>query len=62
MIKVDISNVWGQLSLPDLLSIEKAPFGAFSAIFRAKRAADGIDSCGGVAWADADAIRRAIGA
>ena len=23
MIKVDISNVWGQLSLPDLLSIEK---------------------------------------
>ncbi len=23
MIKVDISNVWGQLSLPDLLAMEK---------------------------------------
>ena len=23
MIKVDISNVWGQLSLPDLLATEK---------------------------------------
>ena len=23
MIKVDISNVWGQLSLPDLLAVEK---------------------------------------
>ena len=22
MIKVDISNVWGQLSLPDLLALE----------------------------------------
>ena len=23
MIKVDISNVWGQLSLPDLLAVEQ---------------------------------------
>ena len=23
MIKVDISNVWGQISLPDLLAVEK---------------------------------------
>ena len=23
MIKVDISNVWGELSLPDLLAVEK---------------------------------------
>ena len=23
MIKVDISNVWGQLALPDLLALEK---------------------------------------
>ena len=28
MIKVDISNVWGQLSLPDLLSTEKEVFAA----------------------------------
>lgn len=28
MISVDISNVWGQLSLPDLLSIEKEVFAA----------------------------------
>jgi len=28
MIKVDISNVWGQLSLPDLLAIEKEVFAA----------------------------------
>ena len=28
MIKVDISNVWGQLALPDLLAIEKDVFDA----------------------------------
>ncbi len=28
MIKVDISNVWGQLSLPDLLAVEKEVFDA----------------------------------
>ena len=28
MIKVDISNVWGQLSLPDLLATEKEVFDA----------------------------------
>ena len=28
MIKVDISNVWGQLSLPDLLATEKEVFAA----------------------------------
>ena len=28
MIQVDISNVWGQLSLPDLLAIEKEVFDA----------------------------------
>ena len=28
MIKVDISNVWGQISLPDLLAIEKEIFAA----------------------------------
>ena len=28
MIKVDISNVWGQLSLPDLLATEKEVFNA----------------------------------
>ena len=26
MIKVDISNVWGELSLPDLLATEKEIF------------------------------------
>ena len=28
MIKVDISNVWGELSLPDLLNAEKEVFNA----------------------------------
>ena len=28
MIKVDISNVWGQVSLPELLSMEKEVFAA----------------------------------
>ena len=28
MIKVDISNVWGQVSLPDLLALEKEVFDA----------------------------------
>ena len=28
MIKVDISNVWGQLSLPELLAAEKEIFNA----------------------------------
>ena len=28
MIKVDISNVWGQLALPDLLALEKEVFAA----------------------------------
>jgi glucose-6-phosphate isomerase len=28
MIQVDISNVWGQISLPDLLSLEKEVFDA----------------------------------
>ena len=28
MIKVDISNVWGQISLPDLLAVEKEVFAA----------------------------------
>ena len=28
MIKVDISNIWGQLSLPDLLAMEKEVFAA----------------------------------
>ena len=28
MIKVDISNVWGRLSLPDLLASEKEVFDA----------------------------------
>ena len=28
MIKVDISNVWGDLSLPDLLAMEKEVFAA----------------------------------
>ena len=28
MIKVDISNIWGELSLPDLLAAEKEVFDA----------------------------------
>ena len=28
MIKVDISNIWGELSLPDLLAAEKEVFNA----------------------------------
>ena len=29
MIKVDISNIWGEVSLPDLLGLEKEIFDAF---------------------------------
>ena len=32
MIQVDISNVWGQLSLPDLLAAEKEVFAAHQAL------------------------------
>ena len=32
MIQVDISNVWGQISLPDLLSLEKEVFDAHNAL------------------------------
>ena len=32
MIKVDISNIWGELSLPDLLNIEKEIFAAHMAL------------------------------
>jgi len=32
MIKVDISNIWGEVSLPDLLSIEKEVFDAHMAL------------------------------
>ena len=34
MIKVDISNVWGQLSLPDLLATEKEVAAAHAALDR----------------------------
>ncbi len=37
MIKVDISNVWGQLSLPDLLSIEQEVFEAHQALMEGTR-------------------------
>ena len=37
MIKVDISNVWGQLSLPDLLSIEQEVFEAHQALVEGTR-------------------------
>ena len=32
MIKVDISNIWGEVSLPDLLSLEKDVFDAHNAL------------------------------
>lgn len=32
MMEVDISNVWGELSLPDLLALEKAVFNAHRAV------------------------------
>ncbi len=35
MIKVDISNVWGQLSLPDLLAVEKEVFAAHKTLTEA---------------------------
>ena len=47
MIKVDISNVWGQLSLPDLLAIEKEVFTAHQIL--ADRCGDGAEFLG---WLD----------
>ena len=59
MIKVDISNVWGDLSLPDLLAIEKETFDAHMTL--SERSGEGNDFLG---WLDlpvteeTDEIRR----
>ena len=59
MITVDISNVWGQLSLPDLLAIEQEVFAAHQALTEAS--GEGSDFLG---WLDlpvteeTDEIRR----
>ena len=59
MITVDISNVWGQLSLPDLLAIEQEVFAAHQALTEAS--GEGSDYLG---WLDlpvteeTDEIRR----
>ena len=47
MIKVDISNVWGQLSLPDLLATEKEVFNAHMTL--SDRCGEGSDFLG---WLD----------
>ena len=47
MIKVDISNVWGRLSLPDLLAIEKEVFAAHLTL--SERSGAGNDYLG---WLD----------
>ncbi len=47
MIKVDISNVWGQLSLPDLLATEKEVFAAHQTL--TEGSGDGNDFLG---WLD----------
>ena len=59
MITVDISNIWGDLSLPDLLSAEKEVFDAHMKL--TDRNAEGCDYLG---WLDlptgeeTDEIRR----
>ena len=47
MITVDISNVWGQLCLPDLLAIEQEVFSAHQALTEAE--GEGNDYLG---WVD----------
>ena len=47
MIKVDISNVWGQVSLPDLLALEKEVFDAHMTL--SERSGPGNDFLG---WLD----------
>ena len=47
MIKVDISNVWGDLSLPDLLAVEKEVFNAHMTL--SDRCGEGNDFLG---WLD----------
>ena len=47
MIKVDISNVWGQLSLPEMLAAEKEVFDAHMTL--SERTGDGNDFLG---WLD----------
>ena len=47
MIKVDISNVWGQVSLPDLLAMEKEVFAAHKTL--SERTGPGNDFLG---WLD----------
>ena len=59
MIKVDISNVWGQLSLPDLLATEQDVFNAHMTL--TDHSGEGSDFLG---WMDlpveqeTDEIRR----
>ena len=59
MIKVDISNVWGEISLPDLLAAEKEVFDAHMTL--TEKTGDGNDFLG---WLDlptaeeTDEIRR----
>ncbi len=52
MIKVDISNVWGQVSLPELLAMEKEVFAAHNTL--TEGTGDGNDFLG---WLDLPAAR-----
>ncbi len=59
MIKVDISNVWGQLSLPDLLATEKEVFAAHKTL--AEGSGEGNDFLGWLnlpVTEETDEIRR----
>ena len=55
MIKVDISNIWGEISLPDLLSLEKEVFDAHNLLTEGTGA--GSDSLG---WLELP-VREAAG-
>ena len=50
MIKVDISNIWGGVSLPDLLAVEKEVFDAHMTLTEGTGEGSdfaGYDSAGG---------------
>ena len=52
MIKVDISNIWGEVSLPDLLSVEKEVFDAHAMLM--EKNGPGSDFLG---WLDLPAAK-----
>ena len=55
MIQVDISNIWGEVSLPDLLALEKEIFDAHNTLTEGTGAGSGYRG-----WLDLPVVRQAV--